>query len=231
MGFSVAGTSMAEIQSIGLSIRVHGAYGRMDLMGEFAMSSHQNTLSNPEFHPLTLKRWGDFEQLFGVRGACGGCWCMWWRLKRSEFERQKGEGNRKAMKAIVDSGEIPGILAYIGKKSVGWCAVAPRESYPVLERSRILKSVDATPVWSVSCFFIHKNFRNKGLSVRLLHAAIAHVKDHGGRVVEGYPVEPKKDRMPPAFAWTGLASGFKKAGFTEVARRSETRPIMRFDIP
>ena len=195
------------------------------------MSNRQITVLHPEFHPLIPKRWADFEQLFGVRGACGGCWCMWLRLKRSEFERQKGEGNRKAMKAIVDSGEVPGILAYIGKKPVGWCAVAPRESYPVLERSRILKSVDATPVWSVSCFFIDKNFRNKGLSNRLLQAAIAHVKDHGGRVVEGYPVEPKKDRMPPAFVWPGLAAGFKKAGFTEVARRSETRPIMRFYIP
>jgi len=221
---------VAEILPISLGIRIQGAYCTMELIGEFAMSSHQNTLSNLEFHPLTPNRWTDFEQLFGVRGACGGCWCMWFRLKRSEFEQQKGEGNRKAMKAIVDSGEVPGILAYIGKKPVGWCAAAPRESYPVLERSRILKRVDNTPVWSVSCFFIDKNFRNKGLSVRLLHAAIAYVKDHGGKVVEGYPVEPKKDRMPPAFVWTGLASAFKKTGFTEVARRSETRPIMRFHI-
>jgi len=184
----------------------------------------------PEFYPLTRKRWADFEQLFGVRGACGGCWCMLWRLKRSDFDRQKGEGNRKAMKAIVDAGEVPGILAYIGGEPVGWCAVAPRECYSALERSRILRKIDDTPVWSVSCFFIDKDFRNKGLSVRLLQAAVAHAKDHSGKVVEGYPIEPKKDKMPPAFVWTGLAAGFKKAGFTEVARRSETRPIMRFYI-
>jgi len=68
------------------------------------------------------------------------------------------------------------------------------------------------------------------MSVRLLQAAVAHVKDNGGKVVEGYPIEPKKDKMPPAFVWTGLATGFKKAGFSEVARRSQTRPIMRFYI-
>jgi len=155
---------------------------------------------------------------------------MWWRLKRSEFERQKGEGNRKAMKAIVDSGEVPGILAYTGNVPVGWCSVAPRPSFPVLNRSRILKKIDVSPVWSIVCFFVDKNYRNKGLSVQLLQAVIEYVKKRGGTVLEGYPVEPKKDKMPAAFAWTGLASAFRKAGFLEVARRSDTRPMMRFFI-
>ena len=65
-----------------------------------------------KFFPVTKDRWTDFETLFGERGACGGCWCMFWRLTRKEFDSQKGEGNRKAMKAIVESGKIPGILAF-----------------------------------------------------------------------------------------------------------------------
>jgi GNAT superfamily N-acetyltransferase len=85
-------------------------------------------------------------------------------------------------------------------------------------------------VWSIVCFFIEKKYRNKGLSVQLLRAAIEYVKGQGARVLEGYPVEPKKDKMPAAFAWTGIASAFKKVGFVEVTRRSETRPIMRFFI-
>jgi len=190
----------------------------------------RDSLRALEFYPLTRDRWADFEQLFGERGACGGCWCMWWRLRRSEFERQKGEGNRKAMKAIVDSGEVPGILAHAGNVPVGWCSVAPRPTFPVLNRSRILKKIDESPVWSIVCFFVEKNYRNKGLSVQLLQAAIEYVKRRGGTVLEGYPVEPKKDKMPAAFAWTGLASAFRKAGFLEVARRSDTRPMMRFFI-
>ena len=155
---------------------------------------------------------------------------MWWRLKRSDFERQKGEDNRRAMKILVHSGEVPGLLAYAGDVPVGWCSVAPRENFPVLNRSRVLKKIDEVPVWSVVCFFINKNYRNRGLSVRLLRAAIEYVKQQGGAVLEGYPVEPKTDIMPAAFAWTGLASAFRKAGFVEVVRRSQTRPIMRFSI-
>jgi GNAT superfamily N-acetyltransferase len=183
-----------------------------------------------EFHPVTKKRWSDFEALFGEKGACGGCWCMLWRLTRKEFEQQKGEANRQAMHAIVASGEIPGLLAYSKKQPVAWCSVAPRESFPALERSRVLKKIDDQPVWSISCFFIQKDFRKRGLSVRILEAAVDYVKNQGGRIVEGYPVEPKKGKTADVFAWTGLATFFKRAGFVECARRSETRPIMRFFI-
>lgn len=182
------------------------------------------------FHPLTAERWADFARLFGERGACAGCWCMWWRLKRSEFERTKGAGNREAMHALVRAAHVPGILAYEGTAPVGWCSVAPRESYPVLARSRILKPVDARPVWSIVCFFVDRAHRHRGVSVALLRAAVAYVGRQGGTIVEGYPVEPKRGEMPAAFAWTGIASAFRQAGFVECARRSPTRPIMRRHI-
>lgn len=182
-----------------------------------------------EFHPLTPDRWADFETLFGVRGACGGCWCMWWRVARAQFDKQKGEPNRQAMKELVASGEVPGIIAYADGQPVAWCAVALREAFPVLARSRVLQRVDDAPVWSVVCFFVTKGQRRTGLSVKLLKAAIDFVGARGGRIVEGYPVEPKKNQ-PDAFVWTGLAGAFRKAGFKECARRSETRPIMRYEI-
>jgi GNAT superfamily N-acetyltransferase len=178
-------------------------------------------------HPLTPERWADLELLFGPRGACGGCWCMVWRLRRADFERGKGDGNRAAMRELVDGGAVPGLLGYVAGAPVGWCAVAPREEYPALARSRVLQPVDAEPVWSISCLFVAKEFRKRGVSVALLRAAVEHVRSRGGTVVEGYPVEPTQDTMPAAFAWTGLASAFLKAGFREVARRSATRPIMR----
>ena len=181
-----------------------------------------------EFHALTPGRLSDLEALFGERGACGGCWCMWWRLKRSRFNEQKGEGNRRALKGLVDSGATPGILAYADGAPVAWCSVAPREEYPVLERSRVLKRVDGEPVWSIVCLFVARQFRNREVTPMLLGAAVEHVRERGGVIVEGYPVEPRKGRMPDAFAWTGFASAFRNAGFVEVLRRSETRPIMRY---
>src|SRR5262245_22147537 len=181
-------------------------------------------------HPLNPQRWNDFELLFGERGACAGCWCTFWRRPRSEYNRDKGARNRRFMLKVVMSGPPPGILGYLDDEPVGWCAVAPRGDYPALERSRILKPVDDTPVWSISCFFVRKDQRRKGLSVQLLKAAAAHVKAQGGSVIEGYPVEPTSDNVPDPFVWHGLASAFRKAGFRECARRSETRPIMRYHI-
>jgi GNAT superfamily N-acetyltransferase len=191
------------------------------------MPSERVSLPSLECHPVTLERWPDLEALFGPRGACGGCWCMWWLLKRSQFVRQKGEDNRRALRHIVEAGGVPGLLAYTAGQPIGWCAVAPRESYAVLERSRTLKRIDDAPVWSVVCFFVSRAFRGKGLTTALLRAAVEYAARHGARIIEGYPVEPKKARMPDVFAYTGLASAYRQAGFVEVARRSETRPIMR----
>ena len=182
------------------------------------------------FRAATPSRWPDVERLFGKRGACGGCWCMFWRLTRSDYERGKGAGNRRALKRLLDQGGSPGVLAYVGPEPVGWCAVAPRHDYPALARSRILAPVDDHQVWSITCFFVAKSFRRKGLSVQLLGAAADLVKKRGGRILEGYPVEPKAGGMPDPFVWTGTAAAFARAGFTEVARRSPTRPIMRLDL-
>ncbi len=183
-----------------------------------------------EFQPLTLERWTDFERLFGSRGACAGCWCMYWKLPRKEFNAGQGEGNRLDQKAIVASGRTPGLLAYVDGVPAGWCALEPRENYPGLARSRILKPVDETLVWSVTCFFVDRRYRCQGLTVELLRSAADYVARQGGKVVEGYPTEPRQAKVPPPFVYTGLVSAFLQAGFIEVARRSETRPIMRYYI-
>lgn len=182
------------------------------------------------FQPLTPGRWHDLERLFGERGACGGCWCMYWRLKRSQFVRQKGAGNKRAFKALLEAGEALGLLAYAGGEPIGWCAVGPRESFPALGRSRILRPVDDRSVWSITCFFVARPQRRRGASVQLLRAAADYVAWRGGRILEGYPVEPRKGALPDAFAWTGLSAAFRAAGFKECLRRSATRPIMRREV-
>jgi GNAT superfamily N-acetyltransferase len=176
---------------------------------------------------VTAARWDDLEKLFGPRGACGGCWCMYWRLRRSQYEKQKGPGNKRALKKLVREGRVPGLLAYAGKEPIGWVSLAPREEFPVLENSRVAARVDNRPVWSVVCLFISREHRNRGVSIALLRAAADYARKKGARIVEGYPVEPKQDPMPDVFAYTGLASAFRRAGYREVARRSPTRPVMR----
>ena len=177
--------------------------------------------------PLTSKNWADLERLFGPRGACGGCWCMFYRLARSTWKKQKGEKNRRAFRKIVANGVPTGVLGYIGKEPVGWCAVAPRADYSVLARSHVLRPVDEQPVWSVTCFYVAKEHRRRGLTERLLQAAVEYARKRGAKIIEGYPHDPHTGEMPDVFAWTGFLSAFRNAGFQEVARRSATRPVMR----
>lgn len=177
--------------------------------------------------PLTPDRWSDFTRLFGERGACAGCWCMFPRRPRSAWERGRGEGNRRAMKRLVESGPPPGLLGYVGDEPIAWCSIEPRERIGSLARSRVLAPVDDAPVWSIVCFFVARPWRGRGLTPQIVEAAVAWARRHGATIVEGYPVAPAKGRTADAFAWTGLVSTFEKAGFREVARRSPTRPIMR----
>ena len=181
------------------------------------------------FHPLTQKLWRDFEMLFGAHGACGGCWCMYWKLRGREFSDNTGDTARQMQKSIVDAKTVPGLLAYSEGYPIGWIAVEPRKAYPKLAHSRILKPVDDADVWSVTCFFVGKKHRRKGVTVELLKAAIRHVKKHGGKIVEGYPTDAGKDQPAP-FIYTGTASAFKQAGFYEAARNSPARPIFRYVI-
>lgn len=179
--------------------------------------------------PATAKYWGDLEELFGSRGACGGCWCMAWRKRAKDFNAGKGEPNRRALRALTSAEVPPGILLYKDNEVVGWCSVAPRDEFVRLQGSKVWAPVDDKPVWSVSCFFVRKGHRNEGLSVELLKAAVDFAREHGAKIIEGYPNDIK-GKLPDAFVWTGLTGSYKKAGFKEVARRSEAKPIVRKEI-
>jgi ribosomal protein S18 acetylase RimI-like enzyme len=179
---------------------------------------------------VTPDHWSDFEKLFGPTGQQGGCWCMWTRQTSREFDERKGEPNRQAMRELVATGPPPGLLAFIEDAPVGWVAVGPRESFSRLGRSPVTKPVDDTPVWSITCFVIDRKYRRRGVATALLDAAVRYAAESGAEAVEGYPVEARRDTMPDIYAWMGLAEMFEEAGFVEIARRSETRPIYRLRL-
>lgn len=188
-----------------------------------------------QFHPVTPDRWKDLETLFGRNGANAGCWCMFWRLERSMFKKTKGDGNRQILKQVVEADKQPGILAYDGNQAVGWCGVAPREDLIALENSRILKRVDDKPVWSITCFFVNKEARSKGIMTGLIKAAVVHARSHGGQIVEAYPIDMQSPKLAGQVfgsysGYMGVASVFRALGFTEVGQASETQLIMRKNI-
>ena len=179
--------------------------------------------------PIKRDLWSDLEELFGPKGACGGCWCMYWKLRGKAFEESKGMENRQMHKMQVIAGTVTGLLAYWHGDVVGWVAVEPRRAYEKLAHSRTLKPVDDEEVWSITCFFVAKKYRRKGVAVSLIEGAVDHVRKMGGRIVEGYPVDAPHE-SPAPFVFTGTASAFRQAGFEEVARNSPTRPIFRYVI-
>jgi len=183
-----------------------------------------------EIHPVTAERWGDLVELFGPKGAQSGCWCMYFRQTARDWKENKGGNNRRAMEVKVRNGEEPGLIAYVDGAPAGWISLGPRESFVRLETSRTMGPVDDRPVWSIICFFVAKGHRRSGLSVRLLEAAIDFARGKGATILEAYPTEPRPEGETDIFVYHGLRSTFDQLGFSEVARRSERRPVMRLQL-
>jgi GNAT superfamily N-acetyltransferase len=181
-----------------------------------------------EIHPLTADRWDDLVTLFDRPGDPKGCWCMFWRVRGREFDRLWGAGARAAFREVVEEGPPPGLLAYRDGAPVGWCAVAPRETYPRVLNSRVIGAADDAPAcWAVVCFYVVRGERRGGVAAALLEAAVAFAADHGAAVVEGYPKDTEGARKAASELFVGSMAMFAEAGFEEAARNSPGRPIMR----
>lgn len=194
-------------------------------------SHDEDFLQSLHVEPLTKINWNKFTQLFGVNGACGNCWCMYYRLSKTAFaEGKANDGNKDAMKALVWSGKPAGMLAFYEDIPVAWCAFAPREDFIKLAKSRIHKRIDDKAVWSIPCTFIDKKYRRLGVSVALLKGVIKYAKEQGIAIVEAYPTIPTQEKVPDAFAWIGLYKSFERAGFEIVDTTSKNRPMVRYYV-
>jgi GNAT superfamily N-acetyltransferase len=178
--------------------------------------------------PLSPDLWPALEDLFGPNGANCGCWCMYWRVGGA-YRKNGGAKNKAAFRAMVRQGPPPGLLALEGERAVGWCQLTPRSELPALDRSRLLKPVDETPVRSISCFYVRKGYRRMGITSLLIDAAVREVRRAKARALEAYPVDEQESRRQSGY-WTGRASTFARAGFRTVARRAPHRPVMRHDL-
>lgn len=177
--------------------------------------------------PLMPENWLDMGKVLGGNGD-GGCWCMWWRLTDDAFEDGRGEGNKQAMKKLVDAGKTPGVIAYFNGQPAGWCAIGPRQEFDRLVRSSLLMEIDNEPVWSIVCYYVNPRFRGKGLMEHLTRGAVELAKSKNIPLVEAYPVEVAAGSSP-AGAYTGVAAVMRKVGFVEVLKRG-SRPVMRYSF-
>ena len=182
-------------------------------------------LENLDFHEVDRARWDDFELLFESRGGPKYCWCMLWRRRPSGASRSDSQAKKNALHEIVDSGTPVGILGYLDDEPVAWCSIAPRDSYRKLGGPD--DPVDASgSVWSIVCFFVPRRLRGKGMTRRLIEAAVDHAREKGATVVEAYPVDPTS----PSYRFMGLVGTFEAMGFREVGRVGIRRHVMRLSL-
>lgn len=186
-----------------------------------------------DIRPVRRSDWRNIEALFGDNGACGGCWCMTWRLPRGGklWEANKGAPNRRRFRALLTAGKVHGLLAFAGETPIGWCSVGPKSEYPRLDNSRVLNVSRIGDDWAVLCFFIRRELRSTGIGTRLLAQAIEYARRNGATLLDGFPVRPPGDEaIAAAFAWTGLPSMFEACGFRPM-REAPERPHYRIEFP
>lgn len=230
-----SGLSLREVREVAFAEGLSD-YGKRDLGPSLSCRSFRRSRaraprrpappvqSGVEVVPLTPGRWDDFAALMGRRGPTNWCWCMAYRLPHKEFSAGYGEGNRAAMKALVDSGAVPGLLAYVGATPVGWCSVAPRRHY---SSSRAIVSAAGEEDWLIVCFFVLGTYRRRGVASALLRGAVSYVRSQGGRSIMGVPATPRGDRNVAGHR--GSAGTFERQGFREVERPSAGSVVMRLD--
>lgn len=177
---------------------------------------------------LTPDLWPALADLFGRAGASSGCWCMYWRLGPGYHDRPR-ERNRDEFLAIVQRGPPPGLLAFAGDTAVGWCQLTPRSALPYLDRSRPTRRVDEMPVWALSCFYVRRGYRKRGVTAALIRAALRVARQANAPALEAYPVDTARPGATSNL-YTGVASTFARAGFKTVMRRGAHRLIMRHDL-
>jgi len=186
--------------------------------------------SKLSFASLSSANWKEFETLMGEKGGCGNCWCMYFRLPYKDFQANKPDGNKKLMKQLVNKGMPQGLIASMNKEPVGWIALAPREDYMRMGNSRSFKRIDDKPVWSITCFFIKKEFRHRGLSRELIKGAVDFAKKKKIKTLEAYPAIPYAEKVPHPFLWVGVLSSFIKNGFSIVQQNSKSRAMVRIEL-
>ncbi|MER8592369.1 GNAT family N-acetyltransferase [Mesorhizobium sp. M1182] len=178
-------------------------------------------LSEVRFTEVTQSTRADFENLFEQPGGPKYCWCMAWR-NLDRREHVENDEKKRAMMTLIDAGTPVGIVAQIDGRTVGWCSIAPRETYRKLSRQQ---DDGEMGIWSIVCFFVPRALRGGGLASALLDAAIDHAFAKGARTIEAYPV----DQASPSYSFMGFRDTFAARGFREIGMTGSRRHVMRLE--
>lgn len=161
-----------------------------DRSGSFGRVGEQTEY---RFAPVTAGRQADLAAFCDRYGKFGYCSCMRWRLRSGPFRELDRARRTAALLDLAAADEPAGVLAYSGGQPVGWCSIAPRDSYQTITAARVIPRLPGDGVWSVTCFFLAPAVRGRGLLPSLL-AAAGYAAGRGAAIAEAYPWPGRSSR-------------------------------------
>ena len=138
---------------------------------------------------------------------------MWYHGKEATVD-DSAESKRKAKECLVREGKAHASLVYENDICVGWCQFGSPQELPRIHNERAYLATDSVPPrWRITCFFVGKGYRGKGVATAALKGAIGQIKELGGGRIEGYPENTEGRKASSAFLFNGALSTFEKLGF------------------
>ncbi len=175
----------------------------------------------PDFavKPLRPSTWPDFAALVERHnGVWGGCWCMAFHPE-GVGRGKTASRNRIEKECRVREGAAHAALVFDGRACIGWCQFGSPDELPRIKRQRAYaEGLSHLPDWRITCFFVDKAHRGKGVAVAALDGALQEIARLGGGTVESYPEDVTGRSVSASFLHNGSLSMFEQAGF-ERARR------------
>ncbi len=140
---------------------------------------------------------------------------------------EKAENNRTDHRNLVLSNSARGILIYHKEEPIGWCKYGTREELPRVENGRVYKTLERVPdtetLWRITCFFVDRDYRRRGVAKIALKEALGRIESEGGGIVEAYPVT-----NPRAYTiWFGTVTMFEEHGFEPITSLGRSTVLMR----
>ena len=167
--------------------------------------------------PLTPETWDAFAGLAERHnGVWGGCWCTWFHTFHAEKEFSY-DANRALKERLVREGRAHAALVFDGDVAVGWCQFgSPDELKNIKHRKEYEAELDSLPDYRLTCFFVDKRYRRRGVSALALQGALDLIAKAGGGVVEAYPQDTGGKKITASFLYSVTRSLFEQAGFSYV---------------
>ena len=183
----------------------------------------------------TTPRWDDVQHALTGGGDGASCQCIWPVLSNKDWNETTKEQRTEMLRAEIDAGPPPGIVAYVDGEAAGWIRIGPRTAQARVPRTRIIaaateETFDDGSVWAVTCFVVRREHRGQGINFALLQAGIEYAKSSGARLIEGYPVDTGGEKMRTNDLFHGTLGTYLSAGFEKKTEMKPGRALVALDL-